>query len=271
MVVHSRIVDEHLVEFMPEDLSFSRLAEIIKQGDVGELKRASSHSALDLNTLHDEAGHNLLHIASIYGQADCAFFLIRNGMDLNQEDSFNGDTPLHRAMQGGHTECAALLLKNGALVDYKDKMGLTPLHEAMEKGNVKCVELLISHGAQLNPRDCDGYTPLHGAAMKEKSDCYVSLLCHGADDSIRAGEDDEDELTAKETAIEAWGEEWYNEVETILRMQEEIKECVPLLATVMREDEGINSVFEVHEIEDYQHVFAQDVLPFLYEFHSYYL
>lgn len=272
MVVHSRIVDERLVEFTPEDLSFSRFAQIIKEGNVGELKRASSHSPVDLNTLYDEAGHNLLHISAIYGQSDCAFFLIRNGINLNKEDTFNGDTPLHRAMQGGHTECGSLLIKNGAIVNFKDKMGLTPLHEAMEKGNAKCVQLLISHGAELNPRDCDGYTPLHAAAMKEQSDCYVTLLCQGADDSIRAGEDyDEDELTAKEAAVEAWGEEWYTEIETILRMEEELKECVPVLASVLCEHDATNSVFEGHEIEDSLHVFSQDVLPYLYQFHSYYL
>jgi len=272
MVVHSRIVDEHLVEFPSDHLSFSQFADLIKEGNVGELKRISSRRTADLNALHDDAGHNLLHIAAIYGQADCMFFLIRNGIDLNHGDSFNGDTPLHRAMQGGHAECGSLLLKNGAEVNNKDKMGLTPLHEAMDSGSVKCVELLVSYGAELDARDCDGYTPLHGGAMKEKKSCYAALLCHGANDTLKGGdEDDEDELSPREAAIQSWGEEWYREVESVIRMQKELRECVPLLTAVLSDNGSLESVFGTHDIEDSEHVFSQDILPYLYEFHSYYL
>jgi len=272
MVVHSRIVDEHLVELPVEDFSFKHLAEIIKSGDSGELKRLTSRSHVDFDTLHDEAGHNLLHIASIYGRADCMFFLVRKGINVNAEDSFNGDTPLHRAMQGGFVECGDILLKNGAKVSYKDKMGLTPLHEAMDQGHLKCVQLLLSHGADIDARDCDGCTPLHGSATKEKRKCYATLLTYGADDSIRAGEDDdEDEFTPREAAIEAWGEEWYLELEKSIRMQRELRESIPLLTSMMCERSTTSSVYDLHEIEDYQHVFSQDVLPFLYEFYNCYL
>jgi len=272
MVVHSHIVDGHLVEFIREDLSFNRLANIVKEGNVHELKRLSSRHMEALNSSQDEAGHNLLHIASIYGQADCMHFLIRNGMNLNQEDSFNGDTPLHRAMQGGHLECGSLLLRNGAQVNSKDKMGLTPLHEAMEGGHFKCVDLLVSYGAELDAKDAEGLTPLHAGASKECKKSYVSLLRHGADDSIEAGEEDEDEqVSAKDMAIEAWGQEWYEEVEKTLRMQKELKECVPLLTSVLCEEDGHDAAFNVFDVEDSLHVFSQQVLPFLYEFHSCYL
>jgi len=272
MVVHSHIVDEHLVEFVREDLSFNRLANIVKEGNVNELKRLSSRHSDSLNASQDEAGHNLLHIASIYGQADCMFFMIRNGMNLNQVDSFNGDTPLHRAMQGGHLECGSLLLKNGAIVNSKDEMGLTPLHEAMDNGHVKCVQLLVSFGANLDSRDCEGLTPLHAAAMKDNRKCYATLLCLGADDSIEAcEEDDDDQVSAKDMAIDTWGEEWYGEIEKTLRMQKELKECVPLLTSLLCEEDGHDVAFNVFDVEDAAHVFSQQILPFLYEFHSCYL
>eukprot|EP00557_Chaetoceros_sp_GSL56_P007511 CAMPEP_0176496550 /NCGR_PEP_ID=MMETSP0200_2-20121128/11252_1 /TAXON_ID=947934 /ORGANISM="Chaetoceros sp., Strain GSL56" /LENGTH=809 /DNA_ID=CAMNT_0017894507 /DNA_START=29 /DNA_END=2458 /DNA_ORIENTATION=- len=93
----------------------------------------------------DKSGCTPLLIASQYGHADLAAFLIKRGADPNAVDD-SKDTALHwAAYKGAVSVCGLLLHLNGVEghLDTVDTFGQTPLHLASLRGNTDVITYII--------------------------------------------------------------------------------------------------------------------------------
>ena len=72
----------------------------------------------------DESGITALHMASIYGNPDCALALMAAGARVEAEDD-DKQTPLFFALSFGHSITAGVLLAAGADLCKRDKFGAT--------------------------------------------------------------------------------------------------------------------------------------------------
>jgi hypothetical protein len=96
---------------------------------------------------------------------ELARFLIEHGADAAAWDE-DGFTPLHLASLRGHVELAWFLVEeHGADVAARAKDRQTPLHSASKGGHVELARFLIEHGADAAARAEDGWTPLHSASL----------------------------------------------------------------------------------------------------------
>jgi ankyrin repeat protein len=125
-----------------------------------------------------------LHLASEFGHADFAQFLLEHGADTTAVDD-TGFTPLCRASYEGHAEVARVILERGAEIDTNlNDFNWTPLQLALHYGHVETARVLLEHGADTEVRDSGGFAPLHGASASGQLAVARVLLEHGADTEI---------------------------------------------------------------------------------------
>ncbi|MBZ0300939.1 MAG: ankyrin repeat domain-containing protein [Anaerolineae bacterium] len=125
-------------------------------------------------------GFTPLGLASFFGHADSAAYLLRNGADPNLPARNPMQVrPIHSAVANGNEQVgftiARLLLEHGAEVNVAQHGGWTPLHQAAAHGQDSVVRLLLQHGANPSAISDDGKTPL---AMAQANEHYstVALL-----------------------------------------------------------------------------------------------
>ncbi|KAI4204326.1 MAG: hypothetical protein LQ350_001306 [Teloschistes chrysophthalmus] len=131
-----------------------------------------------------------MHVAAIYGNADCIDTLLDNGADINIKQTPRGDagarkfeglrSPLHLAVAKGHQDVVQLLIDRGANVDAKNYTDRTPLQEALMGSHTSIAELLLVSGASINTQDDELWTPLHEAS-NNNSPLISTLLDKGCD------------------------------------------------------------------------------------------
>jgi len=122
-----------------------------------------------------------LHLASEFGHADFAQFLLERGADTTAVDD-TGFTPLCRASYEGHAEVARILLEGGSKMEINlNDFNMTPLQLALDKGHVEVARVLLVFGANTEVRDDRGSTPLHTASASGQLAIVRMLLEHGAD------------------------------------------------------------------------------------------
>jgi len=93
----------------------------------------------------------------------------------------DGDTALHVAALYGHADCFAALLEAGAQPCAKDSANSTVLHDASAGGSLAVVQRLLELVPELvGSVDDDEETPLHCAARGGHSAVVSALLAAGA-------------------------------------------------------------------------------------------
>ena len=109
-------------------------------------------------TLLDGQGYNILHLATIDGNALMLILLLHQDIPVDVRDS-QDHTSLMWAGYKGWPACVDLLLRWGASVNATDQAGFTPLHWALVKGSKPCLDKLIEYGADRFAKTGDGKTP----------------------------------------------------------------------------------------------------------------
>lgn len=101
-----------------------------------------------------EEGRSLLHIATSYGNVECANLLLELGLQVNDEKDQNGNTPFHCAMESlkkvntkDYFNLAKLLLARGGNPDALNNFNESPISLAMSHDgvNLETFRLLKSH------------------------------------------------------------------------------------------------------------------------------
>jgi|AntRauTorckE5430_2_1112549.scaffolds.fasta_scaffold01248_4 palmitoyltransferase len=170
----------------------------------------STHSTNDVKpsshpiNSRDKSGCTPLLIASQYGHADLAAFLIKHWADPNAVDD-SRDTALHWAAYKGAVPVCGLLLHLNGIEDHLDTIdafGQSPLHLASLRGNTDVITYIIEQAEAfvdakkndsksnnvsksgaltlfpaklLNMADREGKTPLDLAIKKKKGQAEILL------------------------------------------------------------------------------------------------
>lgn len=133
--------------------------------------------------LTDGQGYNILHLATIDGNALLLILLLLQNIPVDIPDP-QGHTSLMWAGYKGWPACVDLLLRWGANVSAADDNGYTPLHWALVKGSKSCLDKLIEYGADRFAKTNEGKTPNTCAdEMNTKRAYHRSLADHGYDAS----------------------------------------------------------------------------------------
>ncbi|KAJ5234523.1 uncharacterized protein N7469_003691 [Penicillium citrinum] len=108
--------------------------------------------------LTDVQGYNILHLATIDGNAFLLVLLLHQEIPVDVVDQ-QGHTGLMWAAYKGYPTCVDLFLRWGANANAVDEGGLTPLHWALVKGSLPCVLKLLEYGADRFAKTRDGKSP----------------------------------------------------------------------------------------------------------------
>lgn len=133
-------------------------------------------------SLPDVFGQTPLHLAILAGQKNATSFLLEQDSKSN---NISGVTPLHLAAQVGEIDLVRELLRTEADVDRPTKSGLTCLMLAVSNQHQEIVELLLENDAQPDLADEYGLVPLHFAAENEDLRSLKILLDQGANPDVR--------------------------------------------------------------------------------------
>ncbi|KAK4936156.1 palmitoyltransferase akr1 [Elasticomyces elasticus] len=133
--------------------------------------------------LTDGQGYNILHLATIDGNALLLILLLHQNIPVDIPDP-QGHTSLMWAGYKGWPACVDLLLRWGANVKATDDNGYTPLHWALVKGSKPCLDKLLEYGADRFAKTNEGKTPNVCADEMNTKRAYMrSLSDHGYDAS----------------------------------------------------------------------------------------
>ncbi|KIX02695.1 uncharacterized protein Z518_08637 [Rhinocladiella mackenziei CBS 650.93] len=133
--------------------------------------------------LTDGQGYNILHLATIDGNALLLTLLLQQNIPVDIPDP-QGHTCLMWAGYKGWPACVDLLLRWGANVNATDNNGYTPLHWALVKGSKPCLDKIIEYGADRFAKTNEGKTPnICAEEMNTKRAYHRSLAGHGYDSS----------------------------------------------------------------------------------------
>ena len=118
-----------------------------------------------------------MHVACYMGHASLLELLENAEIDVDAVDRF-GLTALHLAAMYGHADCCAELLALGASPCIRDARGQTPLHKAAYRARLAVLDILAPHCSAdcVGQADNFGRTALHVACMQENGDCLRRLL-----------------------------------------------------------------------------------------------
>ncbi|MEZ5758157.1 MAG: ankyrin repeat domain-containing protein [Emcibacteraceae bacterium] len=141
-----------LLEYKPELDQF----DLAALGGVGQL---SALIATNNKLVHEYSGDGFtaLHIASYFGQAECARLLLENGADIDKVAMNGSDLrAIHSAVAGCHTDVVKVLIEFEPDIDVQMFSGFTPLMSAAALGNKEIVSILLEKNADPKIKADDG-------------------------------------------------------------------------------------------------------------------
>ena len=150
------------------------------QGKTDEVEQLVSGNRSLVSALSTD-GWTPLHLASFFGAADTARFLLNRGADLNARSTNPmQNQALHAASAGNHAEIVKLLIERGASANARQHGGWTALHAAAQNGNLEMAQTLITAGADVSARAENNQQPLDLALTKGHQKMVDLLEASGA-------------------------------------------------------------------------------------------
>lgn len=144
----------------------------------------------DINSVINEDGKTLLHVAAKNNLTEVVKVLIKNGADVNAESKYNelcpfskfGTPPLINAIASDSLETMQLLISHGAYVNKKvESDDDTALDVAIKFASTDVVEFLINCGTDVNTQNQFYQTPLRLALENDRFDVAKMLIKKGSD------------------------------------------------------------------------------------------
>ena len=166
--------DKKFIKFIIEikklqfkDICAPLLHKVVKQGDVGIVKRFVNKIGCSINSNSmDEDGNTLLHIACYHNHFAIVKLLTNHKECYIEATDLNGRSALHVAAQQGHLQIIKHLVESKQCdTNKKDKELFIPLHLACLNGHLNVVKYLKSC-SNIEERCKDGVTVIHLAALK---------------------------------------------------------------------------------------------------------
>lgn len=125
--------------------------------------------------LTDAQGYNILHLATIDGNAFLLVLLLHQEIPVDVVDP-QGHTSLMWAAYKGYPTLVDLLLRWGANIEARDEGGLTPLHWSLVRGSPGCIQKMIEYGADRYAETNDGKTPTMVASEMKSTNHWHRAL-----------------------------------------------------------------------------------------------
>lgn len=141
-----------------------------------------------VDVLRAQGAHTSIFEAAAAGDFERVRAWVEDDASLVNAFAHDGHTPLGLASFFGHADIAEYLLSKGAEVNVasQNRMKVMPLHSAVAGRHIGVVKALLEHGADVNAVQQDGFTPLHGAAQNGQEEMVLLLLSYGADIDSRS-------------------------------------------------------------------------------------
>ena len=136
--------------------------EIARKGTVAELQEILSECPDKINAVN-EAGYDLITLATYKGNNEVAAFLIKKGANINGKSQYG--SPLMAAVVKGNTEIAKMLINAGADLNISDNSGNTALIYAVIFKKYEIAEMLVKASAIIDFRDIRGNSAVDYAKM----------------------------------------------------------------------------------------------------------
>ncbi|KAK2756875.1 ankyrin repeat protein, partial [Colletotrichum kahawae] len=141
---------------------------------------------VDISSLVNAEGSDLLAIAAYLGYTDLCEYLIHQGCDMNKDAKFTCHSALGASIHQQNIGTMKLLLENGAnpdrVINHHSLLCLA-MEKAAYNGNFSVMKALVDNGADVNPEnlaDLDR-SPLAAAAYMGELECARLLIAKGAD------------------------------------------------------------------------------------------
>ena len=126
----------------------------------------------------------MLHVAAVYGHAECLKLLLAAGGDVNKCHK-DGASPILIASQRGQSVALSTLLLAGGdvfqVLTSGPNKGASPLWALAFSGRTECLEQLLLKSCDINLCTDDGRSPVFVAAEKGHADCILKLVSAGGD------------------------------------------------------------------------------------------
>lgn len=121
----------------------------------------------DINSIIDDEGNNLLHMASSFGNINIIRMLIAEGIDPNSANYF-GQTSIHLAAIIDLSDVILELLKNPNIrLEVRDKQNRSPLEESIEYKSWNALSALLGNAKYVSVNvEGDGSCFFHAVARQ---------------------------------------------------------------------------------------------------------
>ena len=143
--------------------ALGRILEASETGDVSVLAVALPSLSVSVDSTGPD-GDTALHLAALYGHAQCVQMLLGAGANVAVRDA-DGGTPLHDACAGGFEAIVGMLLAAAGpagaseVANARDGDDETPLHMAARGGYPGIVRMLLAAGAKADTKSAAGLFP----------------------------------------------------------------------------------------------------------------
>ncbi|KAL1557285.1 ankyrin repeat-containing protein-like protein [Salvia divinorum] len=172
-----------------------KLYNVVSKGDETTFSQLLQQDPYLVQTLPFPCSRNILHIATMHGQASIVEQVLNLNPRLARISDSQKSSPLHIAAEEGHIKIASKLLSVAPqMCWWRDDQGMNPIHLAAMNGHVEIVEHLLQESClPAMERLGRGHTVLH-LCVKHGQLRVLKVLVEKLGELVCAKDDDGETL-----------------------------------------------------------------------------